>query len=631
MCGIAGLFNARESLTDRELVMQSMVQSLQHRGPNSHGVWSDDKVGVTFGHARLSILDLSPAGHQPMLSRSGRYVVSYNGEIYNFAQIKTELQGPWNGSSDTEVLLSALEAWGLEQTLKQIQGMYAFSIWDRQLKTLTLVRDRLGEKPLYFGWHQGSFVFASELKAFKRLPAWKPEIDLEALASFFKLNHVPAPQCIFKNFFKLLPAHFVVIDLANPKSALEQKPYWSLKNFLQGAPAILPKDQGKSKVQAALQNAVASQMISDVPLGAFLSGGIDSSLIVALMSRVAEKKVQTFTIGFTEKAYDESRFARAVAQHLKTEHHEVILKPSEVLDRIPDLATIYDEPFADSSQLPTTLLCQLAGKAVRVALSGDGGDEVFGGYNRYLWTKKILAATQMIPRSLRLTLKAALTGPHLVLLERFFGKAQLAKLQNRVRQFEKLGPLLDYSSKFDLYDRFLSHRGPHLLPSGTQDFEKARWEGRDFVEWMMWHDTTHYLPNDILVKVDRAAMASSLETRAPFLDLSVIETAWRLPLESKMRGAQGKLVLREILREFVPDSLFERPKMGFGIPLGHWLRADLRDWCARLLSPEALAKHGLLDTAVVARMWKEHLNGTCNWEHQLWDILMFQEWYQRWM
>jgi asparagine synthase (glutamine-hydrolysing) len=621
-----------------------MTDALAHRGPDDFGYWYQRDAGLAMGHRRLSIVDLSPAGHQPMGSASGRYQIVINGEIYNHASLRAELQSQgaapaWRGHSDTEVLLAAIEAWGLRGALQRSVGMFALALWDRANRRLSLARDRAGEKPLYYGKAGRAILYGSELKALRAHPEFRAEIDRGCLALFLRHNYVPEPRSIYRGIQRVPAGTILEIDEFGQHA--EPVAYWTL--------AAVPDTGGKRRftgsasaaveaLEHVLGDAIGLQMVADVPLGAFLSGGIDSSLVVALMQQRSARRVRTFTIGFTEPDYDESRYARAVAQHLGTDHTELIVTPTEAMRVIPQLTTIYDEPFADSSQIPTHLVAHLARQHVTVSLSGDAGDELFGGYNRYAWAKRVSSSMGLLgpfrgvaARSIRAV--APETWTRMVGL----GSRLLPPRWRETRAGDKLHRIADLleRSPTEIYRELISHwSAPADLVVGGWEPESqlselmAQGSDRRLEEDMMFWDFLTYLPGDILVKVDRAAMAVALETRVPMLDHRVIEFAWSLPFDLRVHNGTGKWLLKELLSRHVPRSLTDRPKTGFGIPIDSWLRGPLREWAESLLDESRLRSEGFLHAAPIREKWLEHLSGRRNWAYLLWDVIVFQSWLQ---
>lgn len=629
-------------------VATRMNSAITHRGPDDFGIWADEAAGLVLAHRRLSILDLSPAGHQPMQSHSERFVLAFNGEIYNHMalrrRLEEEMAAPaWRGHADTETLLACFVAWGIEKTLKAAVGMFALALWDRHDRILTLARDRMGEKPLYYGWQGSTLLFGSEIKALKFHPAFRNEVDRDSIALLLRHNCIPAPYSIFKGISKLMPGHFLSLPLSDGGSARDCKaqPYWRLNDVVEEgarAPFTGSATEATDLLQERLSQSIGDQMLADVPLGAFLSGGIDSSTVVALMQRQSAKPVRTFTIGFDEGGYDEAAHAKAVARHLGTDHTELYVRPEDALEVIPKLPGIYCEPFSDSSQLPTFLLCQLARQHVTVALSGDGGDELFGGYNRYLSARKVWSNMQRLPRCSRQGAVRVLRALSPVAWDRVFAAAKPV-LPKRLHlatpgdKAHKLAEVLDLADGRAFFRQLTSHwKEPTKIVIGAHEpptlltAPAASPETDSFEHWMMAMDAQTYMADDILVKVDRAAMANSLETRVPMLDHRVVELAWRIPLDLKIRDGQGKWLLRQVLYRHVPQSLIERPKMGFGIPLDSWLRGPLREWAEDLLNANRLRNEGYFNPEPIREVWNEHLSGKRNWQHHLWDILMFQAW-----
>lgn len=629
MCGISGLLNINGSASPDELadVCTRMRDSLTHRGPDSAGNWVDADARVALGHRRLSVIDLSAEGHQPMVSASERFVLVYNGEIYNYRELRDELIRRGHrfcGHSDTEVLLESIDQWGLRETLRQINGMFAFALWDRRDRKLTLVRDRLGIKPLYYGWAGTDFLFASELKAFKQHPQFRPEIDRNVLALFLENGYVPSPCCIYRDVQKLQPGHLLELSLATGSASPSLECYWSLRDVVQKSKGVKAwrDEEWLESLAERIRDAVRLRLIADVPVGTFLSGGIDSSLIVSQANLLSEGRIKSFTIGFESPDYDESAFAKAVADHLGVEQVTQIVRPREALDTIPLLPAIYDEPFADSSQIPTYLVSKLARQEVTVCLSGDGGDELFGGYHRYNHINRIRNKLAWLPYHLR---KSLLSGYSL-----------LRNQWLRKRTEPGLAALLA-SAKTDqefyaLLNRHWKH-GSQVVVNGAAEataFQPAQlWTDLGtFIESMMAYDCATYLPEDILCKVDRASMAHALEVRVPLLDYRVVEFAWALPAQYKFAKGQGKLPLRRLVSRSLPAELFQRKKTGFGIPIGEWLKGPLREWAEDLLSAERLQREGWFDPEPIRIKWQEHLEGRFDWQYLLWNVLTFQAWNQ---
>ena len=644
MCGIVGSWSRDTGSEELADAVTRMADAVRHRGPDDAGVWCDPDTGLALGHRRLSILDLSPEGHQPMPSRDGRWVIAFNGEIYNFAALRAELEARgvrFRGHSDTEVLVEGIASWGLVPTLQRAAGMFAIAVWDRAERTLHLARDRFGEKPLYYGRNGGHFLFGSELKALRAHPAWQGRIDRGALTLYFRFNYVPAPFSIYEGIRKLLPGH-----VASVREGREPvvSPYWSLEDVARAGmadPLAGSDEELVALVEDRLRRTIAEEMVADVPLGALLSGGIDSSVVVALMQTQSPRPIRTFTIGFHETDFNEATHAKAVAAHLGTDHTELYVAPAEAQAVIPRLPEIWDEPFGDSSQIPTFLVSELARRQVTVALSGDGGDEMFGGYNRYFLATRIWSMLGRVPAPLRRQAAHAIRTLPPSLWGGLIGTAQqLLPRSRRVAhpgdRMHKLADMLAVRSGGDMYRRLVSHwQEPDALVVGGHEPEPA-WGERAFgampgglLERMMYLDARTYLPDDIMVKVDRATMAVSLESRAPFLDHRVAELAWRLPAHMKVRGGLGKWVLRQVLYRHVPPSLVDRPKMGFGVPIDSWLRGPLREWAGDLLSSHRLAREGFLRAEPVERQWREHASGERNWQYPLWDVLMFQAWLEQ--
>lgn len=612
---------------------------MRQRGPDGFGVWTANEKGLGLVHRRLAILELSPAGAQPMVSPCGRYVLVFNGEIYNHQDIRVQLEAEggafqWRGHSDTETLLAGLRLWGVERCLPKLNGMFAFALWDNLDKSLALARDRMGEKPLYYGRIGDVFLFGSELKALRPHPAWKGEIDRDVLSLFLRLNYVPTPWSIYKGIFKLSPAHFLIIK---DQGRSIEKPvcYWNLGQIAKSGVQRISTapEELTNELEELLRDAVRKQMAADVPLGAFLSGGYDSTMVTALMQTQSNRPVKTFSIGFHDAAFDEAVHAKKVARYLGTEHTEVYVTPQQAMAVIPKLPAIYDEPFSDVSQIPTYLVSELARKHVTVSLSGDGGDELFCGYNRYLLGCGVWQRMRGLPEPARLMLSVLLNrapGHVLDKWQRLLPKRlQVSSMADRL---PKLADALLHQDGRSYYRTLVSHaKNPtHLVLGST---EPETWLNRNdqpdlpgLQEQMMFWDMTTYLPDDILTKVDRASMAVSLEVRVPLLDHRVVEFAWRVPTSLKCRNEQGKWLLRRVLDRYVPRELMDRPKMGFGVPIGHWLRGPLRDWAESLLEEKRLRNESYLNHTLIRKMWVEHLEGQQKWQYHLWDVLMFQAW-----
>ena len=643
MCGLAGFLEAARALPSEELhaIVGRMAGTVRHRGPDAGGAWVDPSAGVAFGFRRLAILDLSEGGSQPMVSACGRYVTVFNGEIYNFRALRARLEAAghvFRGHSDTEVMLAAFTAWGVEAALPRLNGMFAFAVWDRAARVLRLARDRVGEKPLYYGWAGRSFLFGSELKVLRAHPAFRAEIDRSALALYLRHKYVPAPFSIYAGVRKLPPGTLLTLALDAPGQLPEPRPYWSAREVAETGPDRW-RDAGEATdaLDELLRDAVRLRMEADVPLGAFLSGGIDSSTVVALMQAQSSRPVRTFTVGYQDEAFNEAADASAVARHLGTDHTELYVTPQDCIAVIDRLPALYDEPFADSSQIAVLLVSELARRHVTVSLSGDGGDELFGGYNRYLWVPTLLRRTGRLPRSLRRGAAALLTARSPQdwerLLRRVGAVAPWANHRLAGDKLYKLAAALGLGGVEEIYADLVTHwKQPTSLVPGSRDVptpvtDRTKWARLPGpAEQMMFLDLVTYLPDDILTKLDRASMSVSLEARVPLLDHRVVELAWRVPPDMKVRNGTTKWLLRQVLYRYVPPHLVERPKMGFGVPIDRWLRGPLRDWAEALLDQDRLLADGYLDPGPIRARWGEHLAGRRDWQYHLWDVLMFQTW-----
>ncbi|MBJ9938893.1 asparagine synthase (glutamine-hydrolyzing) [Burkholderia multivorans] len=648
MCGIDGFLNsvAFDEETARGTLAR-MTASLAHRGPDAQGLWVDPAAGIALGHRRLAIVDLSVHGRQPMASACGRYVMVFNGEIYNHRELRAQLERvgrapAWRGHSDTEVLLAAFAAWGVDATLRRATGMFALALWNRESRVLTLARDRIGEKPLYYGLIGDALVFASELKALRAYPGFDGEIDRDALCLYLRHSAVPAPHTIYRGIRKLPPGSWIQFEHAQDTPRI--RTYWALEHAIDAGhhePFAGTAAEAVDRLDTVLRQAVARQMEADVPLGAFLSGGVDSSAIVALMQAQSAAPVDTFTIGFHEAGYDEAGYAKAVARHLGTRHTELYVTADHALDVVPKLPAIYDEPFSDASQIPTFLVAELTRRHVKVSLSGDGGDELFGGYTRYFLTPRLWRKLHRVPAAVRTRIAGALHALRpdhadqlAAVAQGAWGAGELRESPTRIGdRLHKLGHVMTADSRIGLYRLLMSsvHHPERIALAGHEpptplDTVSAWPAHLSFAEQAMAIDTLTYLPTDILTKVDRAAMAVSLETRMPFLDHHVVEFAWRLPASLRLPEGQSKALLRRLLDRYVPTELIDRPKQGFCAPIDHWLRGALRDWADALLQPSRLRDEGFFDAAAIERLWRQHQTGRMNWQHQLWTVLMFQAW-----
>jgi len=636
MCGIAGLIINNRSGIDIGISIDRMTDTLIHRGPDSRGTWVDEEAGIGLGHRRLAIRDLSSLGHQPMISFCQRYVIVYNGEIYSHAEIAADLKKVgciFRGSSDTEVILEACAQWGVEATVKRLIGMFSFALFDQKTRELTLVRDRIGIKPLYWGGFANLFIFGSELKALRAVKGWDPRVDRNALSAFMRHNYIPAPLSIYQGIYKLEPGTILKLK---PDSMPVISRYWDLHSIVKDGvqcPINGTDSDVLDQLDQLLCDAVRRHMVTDVPLGTMLSGGIDSSLVTALMAEQSNRSINTFSIGFQEKEFNEAPFAREVARHLGTNHTELYAEARDALDMVERLPYWYDEPFADSSQIPTALVCELTKNYVSVVLSGDGGDELFAGYNRYIFGLNIWQNANYIPLPFKkLVAKALLTQPTSRL--DFFGRVLPSKyryqqLGVKLHKFSKTILMNDQDS---IYRQMLSHwNDPDEIILGSKEPKGILWNPEiantipDFLDRMQFFDTMTYLPDDILTKVDRASMSVSLEARVPLLDHRLVEMAWRIPRHMKLKDGQGKWALRQILYKRVPKNLIERPKMGFGIPLDEWLRGPLREWAESLLNFDRLRQQGLFNPIYIRNKWEAHLAGQ-SWGYPLWNVLMAQAW-----
>jgi len=644
MCGIAGMVDWRAATPADALrsIAEAMIETVRHRGPDAGEVWVEAEGGVALGQRRLAIIDLSPGGAQPMHSADRRFVITFNGEIYNYRDIRGELQAAGHSmrsDSDTEVLLEACALWGVEAAIERAIGMFAFALWDRRTRSLILARDRLGIKPLYYAATPERVLFASQLKAFRPTPHWKPTIDADAVVGYLRHAYIAQPRTIYREAEKLAPAHILTL---REGSMPPPKCFWDLRGIaIAGQRRNDPApdaQEATDRLDGLLRDSVKLRMIADVPLGAFLSGGIDSSTVVALMQAQSTRPVKTFSIGFHEGGYDEAHCAKQVAAHLGTDHTEFYVEPRHALDVIPHLADWFDEPFADPSQIPTYLVSELTRKHVTVALSGDGGDELFAGYNRYVWAERLARAVNLVPRPLRGASATALRALAPQTWNRLFAFVPPSwRPALPGDKLHKITTLLDNPQPDAIYRRLVSQwerpdeiaaagqepRGPLWDPSIAQDFP-------DLVPRMQFLDMITYLPDDILTKVDRATMAVGLEGRVPLLDHRVVAYSWGLPLEFKLRGGRSKWLLRQVLDRYVPRPLIDRPKMGFGVPIDAWLRGPLREWAESLLTPARLASDGFVRVEPVRRAWQEHLDGSRNWQYPLWTVLMLQAWRARW-
>ena len=632
MCGVAGIISLNEEVSRDALLLMS--QELTHRGPDDSGIWINNNIGLS--HRRLSVIDLTSTGHQPMCSLGGRYTIVFNGEIYNHLELRKQLVFfDWNGQSDTETLLACVESWGLDKTLKKINGMFAFALWDSEKCSIHLARDRIGEKPLYYGWQGSDFLFGSELKALKAHPGFKANIDRESLDLYFRYNYIPAPYSIYENIYKLPPGS--VLSLYQGKKKYKIRRYWSIEDkSIAGvhAPLLNSEDNLINELECRIKKSIKQKMVSDVPLGAFLSGGIDSSVVVGIMQSLSLHPVKTFTIGFKDEVFDEAEDAKLIAKYLGTDHHELYISAQDVIDIIPLMSDLYDEPFSDASQIPTYLVSKLARQEVTVSLSGDGGDELFCGYNRYHVTKKIWNKISIFPLFIRKYVSLFLLFVPTKVWDKFELFSFISQKYNNLGvKIHKGAKVLHSQSLVELYENILSNwkvsdglvldrcnsKALNLSPSD----EVASFSN---IEKMMLWDFQSYLPDDILVKLDRASMGCSLESRVPFLDHNLVEFAWRIPAKYKYRDKKGKWILRQVLYRYIPKELMERPKAGFTLPLANWLRGDLKVWAESLINIERLNREGILNADIVNKKWNEHQEDGKDWSNQLWSVLIFQLW-----
>ncbi|WMS86193.1 asparagine synthase (glutamine-hydrolyzing) [Pleionea litopenaei] len=652
MCGIAGIISYQEPIKELTGKAEAMVKAIAHRGPDADDIWLSNEENLLLAHCRLAIQDLSPMGAQPMHSASQRFVITFNGEIYNFLELRKELNSlglGFRGHSDTEVLLEGIEHWGLDATLEKLCGMFAFGLFDKKTKQFTLVRDRIGEKPLYYGCYNNQVFFASELKAIFALHSPKQfTIDHNALASYLRYGYINAPLSIFQNIRKLNPGHKMTIDLSAGKNQsishveqLPQVPYWSLASVVDSARSQLLTDEPTAIAQldTLLNQIITEQSIADVPLGAFLSGGIDSSTVAAIAQANSNKPVDTFTIGFDDKSFNEAEHAKAVAKHIGSNHHETYITGANTLDLVPSIASIYDEPFADSSQIPMIIVSQLAKQHVTVSLSGDGGDELFAGYNRYTQTERMYAKIRRLPKFARSMLSTAINSVSPTTYDRVYqslkslsGRKGAANVGLKLHKLSGLMSTKDLSEAYRYLSSYAQNPSELLVqPSSEPDFLISQNFNSDFLNGAMEWDQRYYLPGDNLVKSDRASMFTSLEMRLPLLDKKLIEFAWTVPNHMKLKDGQSKWLLRQVLYKYVPKELIERPKMGFSIPIAQWLKSDLVELTSELLDKDYLDQQGIFNSQLVHSVYKEHIKGHSDNSNLLWTILMFQMWYKNYM
>jgi asparagine synthase (glutamine-hydrolysing) len=647
MCGIAGFLGPEANREAATAIVDRMTRTILHRGPDDGGIWVDERGRVALGNRRLAIVDLSPEGHQPMESADGRYVITYNGEVYNFEELRGELEGlggGFRGHSDTEVILAAVTRWGLESSLNRFVGMFAMALWDRREKRLHLIRDRIGKKPLYYGWYGDTLVFGSELKCLRAHPRFRGEVDRDVLALYVSSSYVPAPHTIYEDVKKLPAGCLLSVDLGNPVGSSTPVPYWSARQAAEEGvadPLRLSEPEAIDELDRVVRDAVRIRMRADVPLGAFLSGGVDSSTVVAAMQAQAQRPVRTFTIGFTQPDMNEAEHAKAVAVHLGTDHTELYVSDADAMSVVPRLPEVFDEPFADASAIPTLLLAELTRQHVTVSLSGDGGDELFGGYHHHHLANKLWRWTRVLPHSVRSILSDGLVRVRPETWDRM-GAAIRPVLPNRL-QGRHPGPAV-YKLSMAMKEQgpeafcrtFFGHwtdTGPLVTGAGLPPIPSTypdQWAAlSDPMQRLMFLDLVTFLPDDIMVKVDRATMAVSLEARAPLLDHRLVEFSWHLPMHMKVRDGTSKHLLRQMLYRYVPRSIVERPKKGFGAPIGMWLRGGLRDWADALLDRRRLLDEGFFHPDPILRRWAEHRSGKRDWSSSLWDVLMFQAWLEQ--
>ena len=633
MCGLIGFIGRTNHSSIKKLGLD-MVSTIKHRGPDSFGVWCDDEANICLAHQRLAIQDLSISGQQPMVSNSGQFIIVFNGEIYNHFNLRKHIekeckQISWKGNSDTETLLFCIEKWGLENTLQLCEGQFAFAIWDREKKVLSLARDRFGEKPMYYGWQNNIFLFGSDLRALKIHPAFVGNINRQALNEYISCGFVPNEMSIYENIFKLAPGCIGNLEYRGRPTNIRIKQYWSLENTIERnrkKQSQLDELETVNKIEKLLHSSIKQQLISDVSVGAFLSGGIDSTTIVAMMNDISRERINTFTIGFHESDFDEANHARALSSELQTNHTELYVSSKDALNVIPDIPNIYSEPFADASQIPTYLISKLAKSKITVALSGDGGDELFGGYNRHIYAAQWWSIINSIPFSIRKNIGSLLDNVPIKYPE--FIKPGSADM------ISKISGALKVEKTEDLYNYFIrqTNGNDKIVINCNVLKDQNNLMQKNYLstaEKLMASDMQRYLPDGVLCKVDRASMACSLETRAPFLDLKLFEFAWQIPLSMKIKKNKGKWVLRQLLSKYVDPSFFDRPKKGFSVPIGNWLRGPLHDWAADLLNPSRLSQEGYLNSLTVDKIWREHTNGNKNSQNCLWNILMFQAWLEK--